>query len=249
MWKGVIKPVLEWISHFETVKGIIYSDFFRITLLPLVWTVLTAAGGYVQGVPILWVMVGTAASFAFVVFGMAGVWVLRQQNTPQNRLTYGVIYQGDLTPANPSLLGNRHQRRTQTQARKQAHQQLSSTQLDTNVTRTIDKGQLGIEVTNTALFPISCILESAKSEIEGFEPPRSNYPKAPVMIAAGQKIRICDDAMEMDQFPCQKLAGELDLLVRYGLPGKEHFELHVKGPVSVMMEHYGFVSAVSLSLA
>jgi hypothetical protein len=246
MWTRVIKPVLEWLSHFETIKAIIYSDFFRITLLPLVWTVLTALGGYVQGLPIMWVMVGTAASFTLVVLGMAGVWLLKQQNTPQNRLVYNVIYQGDLTPANPSLLGNRHQRRTQ--ARRPPHQQLSSTQLDPNVTRTIDKGQLGIEVTNNALFPISCILQSAKSEIEGFEPPRTDYPKLPVVIAAGQKIRICDEAMQMDQFPCQRLAGEIDLVVKYGLPGKEHFELHVKGPVAVVMEHYGHVSAVTLSL-
>jgi hypothetical protein len=245
MWKSIIKPALEWIGHFEAVKAIVYSEFFRATLLPLVWTVLTAVAGYTQGIPLMWVMVGTAASFMFVVLAMAGTYALKQQQTPQNRLTYNVVYQGDLTPANPPLLGNRHQRRSQ---RRQPHQQLSATQLDPHVSRTIDKGQLGIEVTNNALFPISLIFVSAKSEIEGFEPPRTDYPKPPIMIAAGQKIRVCDEAMEMEQFPCQKLSGELDLFVRYGLPGKERFELHVKGPVSVVMEHYGFVSSVMLSL-
>jgi hypothetical protein len=59
-------------------------------------------------------------------------------------------------------------------------------------------------------------------------------------------MRFMDDAMDLDDIACQKLNGEMDITVRYGLPGKERYDLKVRGPVQINMEHYGFVSSLLL---
>src|SRR5439155_15172519 len=97
-------------------------------------------------------------------------------------------------------------------------------------------------------FPISCILQSAETDIEGIEPPRSAFPKSAAVVPAGDKIRIVDDRIQLEKMSCHRLTGNIDLLIKYGLPGKEHFELHVKGGVDIVMEKYGLVSQVILSL-
>ena len=145
------------------------------------------------------------------------------------------------------FIGNRKQRRT-LQAVGQQPRELSPRELNPYVNRTVTYGQLGIELTNNATFPISCYLANAKTDIEGIEPPRSDFPKPPALIQAGSKIRLCDDRIELDDMECHQLSGNIDMLVRYGLPGKERFELRVKGPIAVHMERWGFVSTIVLSL-
>ena len=125
---------------------------------------------------------------------------------------------------------------------------LSSTQIDPNVSRTIDKAQIGVEITNTAIFPISCFLENAETEIEGEKPPRSKFPKAAVMVPAGSSMRFMDDAIDMEEFPCQRLAGKMDLSLKYGRPGKEVFELRPKGDLIIVMENSGLVSQILVNL-
>ena len=115
--------------------------------------------------------------------------------------------------------------------------------------RTLDKVQVGVEITNNAFFPISCFLESADTEIEGEKPPRSNFPKPAAICQPGASIRVLDDAIPMDEFPCQRLSGKMDMLIKYGTPGNETFELRIKGTLDVLMESYGQVNAVMLGLA
>ena len=162
-----------------------------------------------------------------------------------DRLSSQVIFNCDLTPARPAMLGSRQQRRATS---KQAQiPDLSPTQIDAQVSRTLDYGQLGVEITNNATFPISCFLEFADTEIEGFRPPRSKYPKASAMIAPGEKLRFSDDRMDMEKWPCQKLSGTGHFVLRYGLQGKEQFRLELDGAVVVVMEHFGFTSQIHFS--
>jgi hypothetical protein len=103
-------------------------------------------------------------------------------------------------------------------------------------------------VTNTALFPISCFLESAETEVEGEKPPRSHFPKQGATVPPGTSMRFMDDTIEMAEFPCQRLSGKIDLLLKYGRPGNEVFELHPKGDLVIVMEHYGFVGQIQTNL-
>jgi hypothetical protein len=54
-----------------------------------------------------------------------------------------------------------------------------------------------------------------------------------------------DDSIDMDDRPCGRLVGSVGILIRYGRPGKEIYELHTECNVSIIMEHYGFVGMIS----
>jgi len=110
--------------------------------------------------------------------------------------------------------------------------------------RQIEKIQLGVEIRNDATFPISVILESAESEVEGLNPPRSKYPRPATTIIPGMVVRISDEAIDMESMPCQKLTGKLDLKIKYGLPGKERFELHPKATSEIHLQSFGLITSV-----
>ena len=126
---------------------------------------------------------------------------------------------------------------------------ISSSQIVQNVSRTLDKAQIGVELTNNSYFPISVILEKAETEIEGETPPRSAFPKPPGIIDPGASVRFMDDRIEMDQIPCQHLGGKIDMLIKYGRRGSEKYEMHVKGPVKIQIESNGFVGAIQLDVS
>jgi hypothetical protein len=105
--------------------------------------------------------------------------------------------------------------------------------------------QLGVEIRNDATFPISVILENAESEMEGLNPPRSKFPKQATIVVPGMVVRISDEAIEMENMPCQKLIGKLDFKIKYGLPGKERFELHLKATSEIHLQPFGIITAVA----
>jgi hypothetical protein len=43
---------------------------------------------------------------------------------------------------------------------------------------------------------------------------------------------------------CDNLDGKMDLTVKYGLPGKENFEIKYRGAVEVFMESYGLLKGI-----
>ncbi len=229
-WK-IIKTIFEWAEHLALL---------REWVLPALVPLITAALGYYQSVPWMWVAMATTLTtmgFAIVVFV---IMLQSERNNPLNKLQWIVVFQCDITPATMQPVGNRRQRLAQRAIGNQV--MLSSTQLNPSVSRTIDKGQLGIELLNTANFPISCILFSANTDIEEIVPPRSIFPKAPYLLAPGARIRLCDDPIDMEQHQCGKLLGKVDIVIKYGKPGKESCEIKVDCKVNVIMEHYGFVS-------
>jgi len=125
---------------------------------------------------------------------------------------------------------------------------LSPRELDPHVNRTLEKGQLGLELFNTSTKPLSVFLHSATTTIEGNLPPRSQFPKGPFTVVPGQRLRLVDDAIEMDKHPCGSLLGEIDMVVKYGALGRERFELRMVAKIRIIMESYGFVSQLSVDL-
>jgi hypothetical protein len=236
---------LEWVSRAEILSTIIHSEFVRNWLVPVMGTLLTGSSGILGGQPLMWAFVASSIVFMALMLGMVASLALRERNSPQNKLVAKAVINRDLTPRETPLIGNRKQRRAQ----HGLQTMLSSSQMAFGVNRTLDKVQVGIDVTNNAHFPISLILESADTEIEGEKPPRSHFPKPPAIVPAGNTVRIVDDMIPMDEFPCQRLTGKMDMLVKYGTPGNEIFELHVTGSLDISLESYGHVNTVSLGLA
>jgi hypothetical protein len=105
--------------------------------------------------------------------------------------------------------------------------------------RYMEKAQLGFEVWNRASFPISVVVTSAETEVEGSTPPRGRFPKDPIIVEPGTTIWIHDDPIDMEEIQCDNFGGKMDISVSYGVPGKEKFEIHHKGTVEIFMEPYG----------
>jgi hypothetical protein len=64
------------------------------------------------------------------------------------------------------------------------------------------------------------------------------------MIPAWSFRRFTDDAIDLDKMSCRRLSGAINIVVAYGLPGKEVHELHVERTLDIVMESFGFVSQV-----
>jgi hypothetical protein len=109
--------------------------------------------------------------------------------------------------------------------------------------RTLDKIQLGVQLHNTAHFPISAFLEFADTEMEDKRPPRTDYPKAPVTVTPGNTIVMLDVPIEMVGTPCAKLEGRMFIKVKYGFPKNEKYELSFKAKIEALIRHDGFIQA------
>jgi hypothetical protein len=97
-------------------------------------------------------------------------------------------------------------------------------------------------------FPRShAFLQSAETEVASLKPPRSTFPKNASTITPGGTFAISDEAIDMGSMDCGRLPGKLDMLIKYGIPGKETFELRLMGDLDIAMERYGLVTQVGAS--
>ena len=230
-----IKEFLEWLEHLA---------LFREWIWPFVPAVIAALAGYFQSLPLMWiVMATTLTAMGTVVAAMAVIMYFERRN-PLNKLQHTIVFQVDLTPAKRIGVGlNRQQRRA---PKPPEVLTLSSNQIDPAVPRTIDKAQLGVELTNISFYPISCFLEKAHTEIEGILPPRSDFPKPPYIFPPGGLVRLCDDIIDMEQYACGRLLGNINLDIKYGDSRKERFGIHVEGRVTISMDQSGLVTVIQL---
>ena len=242
----LFKAIWTWIGHWFTLQSILQTEFVRTALLPTVFAVLTALAGYAQHQPLMWVALATALVFMSVMQGLLRGDELRERKNPEHKIGIsGMFFLVDLqpTPIPKHLLGNRHQRLAM-KAKKEEPQELPSTQIMAGVNRNLTKGQLSIEIKNNASFPISFFLNSAETEVDGEQPPRGKFPKGSTLLRPGQSMRVMDNSIEFDKVPCRRLTGKIDWNIKYGLPGKETFDLNIKAALDIQIEKFGFVTAV-----
>lgn len=249
LWKKVIKPILEWASHAETIHTIAQAEFFRTLFWPVVLAMSAAVTGYLEAVPVMWIIMVSTLTFMGAAQGMLRTSEYLERKNPLNKFNYiGTHFGCDLSPAAMPVsipAGNRHQRRAQGVEPQQQPQILTPNALNPFVMRNIDYGQVSLEFKNNASFPISFILHNAMTEVAGITPPRSVFPKSAVVVQPGALIRIVDDRMTMNGLACGRLIGKIDWIIKYGLPGKERFELHLVAHLDIMMEGFGLVTAVA----
>jgi hypothetical protein len=178
------------------------------------------------------------------------LYLLQQIKTPLNKLSVlHVQFAADLEETEMLFLpnfGNRQQRRSQKNLPAPTHT-LSRNVVFPGVVRHLEKGQLGVVLRNNAPFPISCILHDAQTEVATLKPPRSIFPKNASILQPGAIFVISDDTIDMGKMPCSRLAGKMDMLIKYGHPGNEIFDLTIKGDVDISMESYGLVTQVGIA--
>jgi hypothetical protein len=216
---GKLRRVLEWIAHFETVHSIVQAEFFRTLFWPTLATLMTGAAGILGHIPLMWILMATILAFMGASVELLAASLYIERKNPQNKLTYlGTHLNRDLHPTPVPVFGNRRQRLAQ-KAQGQDKQTLTDQQMMVGVRRTLDKAQIAVQVQNNATFPISVILESAETEIEGFKPPRGKFPKERTVIFPGNPpVFVSDDAIEMEEYESQRMAGKIDWVLKYGLP-------------------------------
>ena len=176
----------------------------------------------------MWIIVGTVLIFMGVIQSFLRFDEYKERKNPAYKLAViRTMFNFELVPITGP---NRKQRRS-------AAAQGGAPAVP--AVRHFVKGQLGFEVWNRASFPISLIVMAAKTEIEELEPPRADYPNKPVIIQPGATMWVHDKPIELNGMICDNLDGVMDMTVRYGLPGKENFEIRQKGTVEIFMEQYG----------
>jgi hypothetical protein len=231
--RNLLFRLFEWIGHAETIHTVMQAEFVRTLLFPTVTAVATGTAGILGGIPIMWVIAATAVAFMGAAQGVLSASTYLERKNPAYKLqVIKTLFNFELVPiAGP----NRKQRRG---AAKEGGAPAVP------AFRHFVKAQLGFEVWNRSSFPMSLQVISAETEIEGLKPPRGKYPKKAVIIQPGTSMWVHDDTIDLDNMICDDLDGIMDITVKYGLPGKEHFEINHKGTVEIFMEPYGLLKGL-----
>ncbi len=222
-----LKDILEWCGHAQTLQSIIGAAKW-----PAGAAMLTGLTGYLQEMPYMWIIMASALVFMGIAVGITYVDYYKNSKSPRNKIRYiGTMVNYDLIEL------NRHGNK--------ANKKLAKNNVI--LTRQIDKVQIGVQLRNDATFPISVILFSAKTEMEKIEPPRSDYPKKPIVLLSGNTLQMMDVPIPMGGIECKKLEGRMELVIKYGLKGKENEVLEFKGRIDAMMLPAGFINGIYTS--
>ena len=248
---GKFGRALEIFGVAHLAHTIAQTEFVRTLLWPLMLTMLTGGAGVLGGIPAMYIFVACAVTFGGLATGILRISEFRERQTPLNKvIVVGVQAPCALAPAPlllPMLRGNRRQRRAQQAGvppPPPPPMTLSGGEVVPGINRTIEGMQLAVVLRNAATFPISCILNSADTEIATFKPPRSAFPKGASVISAGSTFSIPDERIDMDNISAGRLAGKLNMHIKYGLPGKEVYDLYLVCDVDILMEEYGLIKQI-----
>lgn len=215
---------LDWIGRFQVIQSVVQSEFIGTLLAPVVMSVMAAYAGLVGDVQLMWIIMATALTFMATVQGLLRLSEYMERKSPLNKLVYlrVSVDRGLVVPPPPS------------------GQQTGQASIPA---RQLDWIQLGCDIRNVAPFPISVILVSAESEVEGMTPPRAKYPKPAITIRPGLNLTVCDERIAMKGLACgQWLTGKIDLRLKYGRPGKERFALNTKCDVQAVFRSDGMAT-------
>jgi len=228
--RNLVVRALEYVGHLETINTIAQAEFIRTLLVPTVTAIATGGAGFMGGFPLMWIFMATSVAGASAALGILSASTYLERKNPAYKLQIVKnLFNFDLVPI--TAPNRKHRRAATAQGGAPAA---------VPAQRHFLKGQLGFEVWNRASFPISVIVVAAETEIEEKKPPRATFPKKPGIIQPGTSVWIHDDAIDLGNMVCDNIDGKMDITVKYGLPGKEHFEMRQTGTVEIFMEPYGF---------
>jgi hypothetical protein len=231
--KSIFIRALEWTGHTQTINTIVQAEFFRTLLVPTVTALATGTAGFFGHIPLMWVIMATALAFAGAAVGILSASSYLERKNPAHKLQIlKTLFNYDLVP-----IGGPNRRQRRHAAREGGAPAIPAF-------RHFVKGQIGLEIWNRSSFPMSIIVMNAETEIEGLKPPRTTYPKKPVIIQPGTTAWVHDEPIDLENSICDNLDGMMDITVKYGLPGRENFEITQKGTVEIFMEPFGQIKGI-----
>jgi len=172
---------LTWGQRVQTAWAFFTSAWFKTFIYPTVSSVLTGASGILGGIPLMWVLMASALVFMAVTHAVLRMYEIQQWINPANKLAY------IQTVLNLDLKGSKALAATPGGS--------------TGRPRKLEKMQVGVELQNRATFPLSVIVSSGETSIATKHPPRSIYPRQPILIAPGHTFRVYDDPILMEGNP------------------------------------------------
>ena len=223
LWNRLVKPALDIAGHLETAASI------KALVWPTILGVSTALSGYIGHSPLMWTIMATCLTFMATAVGILAASLYQERVTVENKIALrNIVFFHDLAampkPSRP--------------IRRAAK---SEKILVPTPARRIENGQLGVEVVNTASFPLDICVFSASTKIGSKSPPRSSFPKELIPIQPGVVTVLHDDRIENLDIPCGIITGEFEMVIKYGKPGKAKYFLHHTGTVDIFMEPSGFM--------
>lgn len=86
-----IKKSWEWYSHFETAHSL-YNMVTGLLAVPTVVAMIAAVAGFIQGVPVMWIITACSVTFASVVGGILWVDQYKERKNPLNKISISGVH-------------------------------------------------------------------------------------------------------------------------------------------------------------
>lgn len=225
VWSKVIKPMLDFFGHIETIGTL------KIAFWPLVLSASAVVSGYLGSFPLMWIIMAATLTFMGAAVGILNASQYRERRNPINKvMVRNTIFFHNLADM--------------PQENRQIRRGIAKAKVVVALPpRRIIAGQLGMELLNIASFPIAIAVTNAETIIENKTPPRATFPKPTIILQPGAPFWIHDDPITLN-LPCGVLKGRLDIAVKYGKPGREMYSLRRKGEVEIFLGPDGLLRNV-----
>ena len=91
--RGFFKRAWKWLETVHLIEWIIHTEFVRTAIIPTGLAAVTAFGGYLQNVPVMWISMATAVTFAATMQALLRGSEYRDKKDPLNKIVYvGTVF-------------------------------------------------------------------------------------------------------------------------------------------------------------
>jgi hypothetical protein len=195
MWN----KIFNFVSGASTLWGFL-PVAVTTSITATIWLVVMAVVGYLQGIPIFWIMMGLPVAGAAIF-----TWILRfsewrERNTAAGKLSFQGILLGQDFTRDPN-----------------------GTPID------MLNAQIRLTLISSASFPVSFIVEELQTSLEGKFPPHKPREDKGGMVLRGDLKTYGDNPIEMKNAPLvPKVIGTAQFKIKYGHPGREKYPIERK---------------------
>lgn len=195
----MFKRFWEFISGVGTLWGFLPTTV-TAAITGALWMAVMTTVGYLQGVPLFYIMLGVPLAAASIVTLMLRTSEWRQRITAGGKLNFDGV-----------MLGIDFDRDAQGEPTE------------------ITVGQVRLLLTSRADFPLSYLVDDLHSSIQGKFPPHKPRADSGGIIAVGEKKTYADNLIDMSGIGLpERLTGTVNFKLRFGHPDREKYPMDKK---------------------
>jgi hypothetical protein len=195
---GALKKISDIVSGATTLWGFLPATA-TTTITATFWLVVMAVAGYLQHIPVFWIMMGLPIAGAAIF-----TWILkfsewRDKVSASGKLLWQSHFAGDYIK--------------DTQGKATA----------------IENAQVGLAFQITGTFPISIVVDEMHTSFDGEYPLSKPRDTDRTLVNPGNVQMYVDNRIPMNKAPLKELAeATLRFKIRYGHPGREKYPVSGK---------------------